>query len=121
MQQRFLTEYEIEYVLQEIKPIKSIEQNIRGWEYKPLPYLLATTNLILHDIEIPNIKFGDALDQPLSNFTEKDRVNVILANPPFGGIVANNNETNFPQTFRSKESADLFLILMIHRMISLLV
>lgn len=93
---------------------KSIEQNIAGWEYKPLPYLLATTNLILHDIEIPNIKFGDALDQPLSNFTEKHRVNVILANPPFGGIVANGNESNFPQTYRTKESADLFLILMIH-------
>jgi type I restriction enzyme M protein len=93
---------------------KSIEQNIAGWEYKPLPYLLATTNLILHDIEIPNIKFGDALNQPLSNFTEKHRVNVILANPPFGGIVANGNESNFPQTYRTKESADLFLILMIH-------
>lgn len=98
-----------------VKDRKSIEENIAGWEYKPLPYLLATTNLILHDIEIPNIKFGDALDQPLSsNYTEKHRVNVILANPPFGGIVANNNETNFPQTFRTKESADLFLILMIH-------
>jgi type I restriction enzyme M protein len=97
-----------------VKDRKSIEDNIAGWEYKPLPYLLATTNLILHDIEIPNIKFGDALDQPLSNFTEKHRVNVILANPPFGGIVANNNETNFPQTYRTKESADLFLILMIH-------
>lgn len=97
-----------------IEQRKSIEENIAGWEYKPLPYLLATTNLILHDIEIPNIKFGDALDQPLSNFTEKHRVNVILANPPFGGIVANNNESNFPQTYRTKESADLFLILMIH-------
>jgi len=93
---------------------KSIEQNIAGWEYKPLPYLLATTNLILHDIEVPNIKFGDALDQPLSNFTEKHRVNAILANPPFGGIVANGNESNFPQTYRTKESADLFLILIIH-------
>ncbi len=93
---------------------KSIEQNIIGWEYKPLPYLLATTNLILHDIEIPNITFRDSLDQPLSNFTEKHRVNVILANPPFGGIVANGNESNFPQTYRTKESADLFLILMIH-------
>ena len=93
---------------------KSIEENINGWEYKPLPYLLATTNLILHDIEVPNIRFGDALDQPLSNFTEKNRVNVILANPPFGGIVANNNENNFPQSYRTKESADLFLILMIH-------
>jgi type I restriction enzyme M protein len=99
---------------QSIEDRKSIEENIVGWEYKPLPYLLATTNLILHDIEVPNIKFGDALDQPLSNFTEKHRVNAILANPPFGGIVANNNESNFPQTYRTKESADLFLILMIH-------
>ncbi len=93
---------------------QSIAENVRGWEYKPLPFLLATTNLILHDIEVPNIRFGDALDQPLSNFTEKDRVHVILANPPFGGIVANNNENNFPQNYRTKESADLFLILMIH-------
>lgn len=93
---------------------QSIAENVRGWEYKPLPYLLATTNLILHDIEVPNIRFGDALDQPLSNFTEKHRVNVILANPPFGGIVANNNEANFPQAYRTKESADLFLVLMIH-------
>jgi type I restriction enzyme M protein len=107
----------IEHLKKQAKNIeerKSIEQNIAGWEYKPLPYLLATTNLILHDIEIPNIRFGDALDQPLSSFNEKHRVNVILANPPFGGIVANGNESNFPQTFRTKESADLFLILMIH-------
>lgn len=92
----------------------SIEENIAGWEYKPLPYLLATTNLILHDIEVPNITFRDALDQPLTGYTEKHRVKVILANPPFGGIVANNNEINFPQNYRTKESADLFLILMIH-------
>jgi type I restriction enzyme M protein len=97
-----------------VEESKSIGDNIIGWEYKPLPYLLATTNLILHDMEVPNIRFGDALDQPLSNFTEKHRVNAILANPPFGGIVANNNENNFPQNFRTKESADLFLILMIH-------
>lgn len=93
---------------------QSIAKNIIGWEYKPLPYLLATTNLILHDMEVPNITFRDSLDQPLSNYTEKNRVNAILANPPFGGIVVNNNENNFPQNFRTKESADLFLILMIH-------
>lgn len=93
---------------------QGIQQDIMGWEYKPLPFLLATTNLILHDIEVPNITFRDSLDQPLSNYKEKDRVNVILANPPFGGIVANNNESNFPTNFRTKESADLFLILMIH-------
>lgn len=93
---------------------QSLQEDIIGWEYKPLPYLLATTNLILHDIEIPNITFRDSLEQPLSNYTDKNRVDVIIANPPFGGIVANNNENNFPQNFRTKESADLFLILMIH-------
>lgn len=93
---------------------QSIQNDVMGWEYKPLPYLLATTNLILHDIELPKITFRDSLDQPLSNYKERDRVNVILANPPFGGIVANNNEKNFPQNFRTKESADLFLVLMIH-------
>lgn len=97
-----------------IEDRESIAKNIIGWEYKPLPYLLATTNLILHDIEVPNISFRDSLDQPLSAYTEKNRVNVILANPPFGGIVANNNEKNFPQNYRTKESADLFLVLMVH-------
>ncbi len=107
----------IEHLRQQTNNIEQLElltENIRGWEYKPLPYLLATTNLILHDIEVPNIIYRDALDQPLSNYTEKDRVNAILANPPFGGIVANGNESNFPQNFRTKESADLFLIMMIH-------
>lgn len=93
---------------------EAIGQNVRGWEYKPLPYMLANTNLILHDIVTPNIQFGDSLQRPLSEYTRKDRVDVILANPPFGGVVSNNNENNFPQTYRTKESADLFLILMIH-------
>lgn len=91
-----------------------MQENIVGWEYKPLPYLLATTNLILHDVEVPDITYRDSLDQPLSNYKQSSRVDVIAANPPFGGVVANNNENNFPQNFRTKESADLFLILMIH-------
>ncbi len=97
-----------------IEDLRSISQNVTGWEYKPLPYLLSVTNLILHDIEVPNIIFRDSLDKPLSAYTQKDRVDIIEANPPFGGIVANNNENNFPQNFRTKESADLFLIMMIH-------
>jgi len=93
---------------------KSLQDNVRGWEYKPLPYLLATTNLVLHDIEVPDIRFDDSLSRPLIEYRRKDRVDAILANPPFGGVVSNNNENNFPQNYRTKESADLFLILMIH-------
>ena len=92
---------------------ESIQHNVMGWEYKPLPYLLATTNLILHDIGLPNIKYDDSLARPLTEYHYSDQVNLILANPPFGGVVSNNYENNFPQTYRTKESADLFLILMI--------
>mgnify|MGYP000919566608 FL=1 len=97
-----------------IEQRKTIQQTISGWEWKPLPYVLATTNLILHDIELPDITYRDALDKPLSEYKEKDRVDIIIANPPFGGTVANNNENNFPANYRVKESADLFLIMMIH-------
>lgn len=97
-----------------IQDSESLQKNVVGWEYKPLPYLLANTNLILHDINVPNITFGDSLAKPLTEYTHKDRVDVILANPPFGGVVSNNNENNFPKTYRTKESADLFLILMMH-------
>ena len=93
---------------------EALQHNVMGWEYKPLPYLLGNTNLILHDINLPNIYYGDSLAKPLTEYRRKDRVDVILANPPFGGVVSNNNENNFPQTYRTKESADLFLILMIH-------
>jgi len=92
----------------------SLQENVKGWEYKPLPFLLATTNLILHDIEIPNLTYDDSLSRPLNEYRQKDRVDVILANPPFGGVVANGNEKNFSRNFRTKESADLFLVLMIH-------
>ena len=97
-----------------LKKRTAIQDNISGWEYKPLPYLLCTTNLILHDINLPNIRYDDSLVRPLTEYREKDRVHIILTNPPFGGVVSNNNESNFPQTYRTKESADLFLILMIH-------
>ena len=97
-----------------VEDMKNLQENVIGWEYKPLPYLLATTNLILHDVEVPNIRFDDSLSRTLTEYTDKDKVDVILANPPFGGVVSNNNEENFPQTYRTKESADLFLILMIH-------
>jgi len=93
---------------------QAIGEQVRGWEWKPLPYVLATTNLILHDVELPNITYRDALDKPLSEYRQRDRVDVILANPPFGGTVANSNEENFPLNYRTKESADLFLVMMMH-------
>ncbi|NHZ85331.1 MAG: N-6 DNA methylase [Planctomycetia bacterium] len=92
---------------------KTLQQSIKGIELKPLPYMLSITNLILHDVEIPNIYYDDALSRELTSITQKDRVDCILANPPFGGNVTDGMETNFPMNYRTRESADLFLILMI--------
>jgi len=75
--------------------------------------MLALTNLILHDIEVPDITYDDALSRELSSIRQRDKVDCILANPPFGGNVSDGMETNFPSNYRTKESADLFLILII--------
>ncbi len=90
-----------------------LEETIHGMEFKPLPFMLAVTNLILHDIEVPNIDYHDSLNREYTSIGAKDRVDVILANPPFGASVTDGVETNFPQNFRTTESADLFLMLMI--------
>jgi len=93
---------------------RSILQNsIKGIEDAPLPYMLGLTNLILHDIEVPNIICDDSLAKELTSINQKEKVDVILANPPFGGNVKDGIESNFPLNYRTKESADLFLILMI--------
>ena len=91
---------------------KRLESSIKGVELKPLPHLLAITNMILHGVEIPQqIKRGDMLAHPLREYGPKDRVDVIVANPPFGAHVKDGTEANFPIDFRTKETADLFLVL----------
>ena len=95
------------------KDLRKVYQNIQGWEYKPLPTLLAITNMILHNLDSPNISLTDSLAKPLNDYRPKDEVDLILTNPPFGATVSNNNENNFPKNFRTKESADLFLVLIL--------
>jgi len=92
---------------------KILQENIVGTELKPLPFMLSVVNLITHDIEIPQIENTDALSRELTSIKQKDKVDIIVANPPFGGVVGDGMETNFPSNYRTKESADLFLILFI--------
>ena len=75
--------------------------------------MLCVTNLFLHDIEVPNIINGDSLNREYTSIGARDRVDVILANPPFGASVSDGVETNYPASFRTTESADLFLLLMV--------
>ncbi|NLB62694.1 MAG: N-6 DNA methylase [Fibrobacter sp.] len=96
-----------------VNDLKILENTICGKEFKPLPFMLCATNLILHDIEIPNIEYTDSLNREYTSIGAKDRVDVILANPPFGASVTDGVETNYPLNYRTTESADLFLLLMI--------
>ena len=96
-----------------VDDLKTLENTIRGQELKPLPFMLCVTNLILHDIEVPNVINGDSLNREYTSIGAKDKVDVILANPPFGASVSDGVETNYPAQFRTTESADLFLFLMI--------
>ncbi|ULQ61048.1 type I restriction-modification system subunit M [Brucepastera parasyntrophica] len=96
-----------------VEDLKPLESTIHGMEFKPLPFMLCVTNLILHDIEIPNIDYTDSLNREYTSIGTKDRVDVILANPPFGASVTDGVQTNFPLNYRTTESADLFLLLMI--------
>lgn len=97
------------------KDEKILESSIHGVEFKQLPFTLAITNLILHGVDAPDqIRRGDMLSKPLREYGPKDRVTVIVANPPFGGHVKDGTQANFPTEFRTKETADLFLVLFIH-------
>ncbi len=91
---------------------KLLQDNIHGVEKKPLPHMLCTTNMILHGIEVPiNIHHDNTLSKPLASYGPKDRVDVIITNPPFGGMEEDGIESNFPTNFRTRETADLFLVL----------
>lgn len=96
---------------------QKIQETIHGVEKKPLPHLLCTTNMLLHGIEVPsNIRHDNTLARPLRDYGPKDRVDVVVTNPPFGGMEEDGIEKNFPSAFQTRETADLFLVLIIHRL-----
>lgn len=89
-----------------------LKANIRGVEKKALPHLLCTTNLMIHGVEVPTtVRHGNTLARPLQSYGPDDAVDVIVTNPPFGGMEEDGIENNFPTEFRTRETADLFLVL----------
>jgi type I restriction enzyme M protein len=91
---------------------KMIKQTVSGTEFKQLPHMLCTTNMMLHGILAPtNISRDDSLSRPIKDIGTADKVNIIVANPPFGGSVKDGILTNFPKNYQTKETADLFLVL----------
>jgi len=104
------------------KQAKTVEDNeiinksIYGAEKFHLPYLLGVTNLILHGIDIPNLEHKNSFSDNVREFTDKDKVSVILMNPPFGSKSEDSAiQSNFPAEFQTSETADLFMALIMYR------
>ena len=88
--------------------------SIRGVEKKALPHMLAVTNMILHGIDTPtHIKHDNTLSRPYKDYGNADRVHTIITNPPFGGMEEDGIENNFPSHLRTRETADLFMALIV--------
>lgn len=92
------------------------EKTIRGGEAKPLPYMLAQMNLLLHGLDAPAIEYGNSLAVKITELGEKDRVDVILTNPPFGGEEEAGIRGNFPADKQTSETALLFLQLIMRKL-----
>ncbi|MCQ1531392.1 type I restriction-modification system subunit M [Lutispora saccharofermentans] len=107
----------LEHLKKQVKNIedeKTLQETILGIEKKPLPHMLAVTNLILHDIDSPKIRHDNSLTRNVRDYKPVDKVDIIVTNPPFGGIEEDGIQVNFPQQFQTKETADLFMVLLMY-------
>ena len=98
------------------KPEDEIEMQaaLRAVERKQLPHMLCVTNMLLHGIENPSfVRHDNTLARPYISYTKADRVDIVLTNPPFGGREEDGIESNFPTQFQTRETADLFLALIV--------
>lgn len=99
-----------------VTDIDLYNQSVYGIEKKPLPYLLAITNMLLHDIDNPEIFHGNSLERNVREYQENDKFDVILMNPPYGGTESESVKMNFPMDLRSSETADLFMSVIMYRL-----
>lgn len=95
---------------------KQFDDSIYGIEKKPFPYLLCVTNMLLHDIEVPKIYHENSLKHNLLDYTDDDKFNVILMNPPYGGHEDKSIQGFFPDDLASSETADLFMSVIMYRL-----
>jgi type I restriction enzyme M protein len=105
----------LRHLREQVKSVEDegiLQQAMHGVEKKQMPHLLCVTNMLLNGIEIPfQIRHDNTLTRPLASYGPRDMVDVILTNPPFGGTEEPGTESNFPADIRTKETADLFLVL----------
>jgi len=96
----------------------AIEASIFGFEKKQLPHLLCSTNLLLHGIDVPSqIEHRNTLAKGWNEWSPLDRRDCIITNPPFGGIEEGTSGNDYPLDTRTRETADMFLVLIIDKLL----
>lgn len=95
---------------------EELNTSIYGIEKKQFPYMLCVTNMLLHGIDTPSIYHSNSLTKDVLNFTDDDKFDVILMNPPYGGNEKSDVKSHFPSDMRSSETADLFIVLIMYRL-----
>ncbi|MDA1852082.1 class I SAM-dependent DNA methyltransferase [Bacillus cereus] len=95
---------------------ESVFGGIIGIEKKPMPHLLAVTNLILHGVDAPKIKRENSLEIDTRDISDEQKIDKIGMNPPFGGVEEKSVQTNFKKEFQTSETADLFMVMIMERL-----
>ncbi len=109
----------LDYLKIQVKTVEDKElydNSIYGIEKKSLPYLLCITNLLLHDIDEPNIEHRNSFGRNVKDYKENEKYDVVLMNPPYGGHEVKNIQANFPSNLRGSETFDLFMTLIMYRL-----
>lgn len=96
--------------------VDKYNNTIYGIEKKPLPYLLCITNMLIHDVDEPKVYHMNSLEKNVRDYKEKDKFDIILMNPPYGGSEKDAVKNNFPADLRSSETADLFMNVIMYRL-----
>lgn len=95
---------------------EAFSTSIYGIEKKQFPYMLCITNLLLHDVDMPRVYHDNSLLRKVLDYTDDDRFDVVLMNPPYGGSEKNEVKSNFPADLASSETADLFMSVIMYRL-----
>ena len=90
--------------------------SVYGMEKKQFPYMLCITNMLLHDLDVPQVFHGNSLLRDVLDYTEEDQFDVILMNPPYGGSEKSDVKNHFPSDLASSETADLFMSVIMYRL-----
>ena len=114
----FLTSWlkELEPEVKDTADREKFNTSIYGIEKKQFPYMLCVTNMLLHNIDTPRVYHDNSLLHEVLDYTDEDRFDVILMNPPYGGSEKNEVKANFPTNLASSETADLFMSVIMYRL-----